>query len=189
LIGWSLDALAEFGCDPIVVVVPSDHVDAARDLTRAIRGAVVTSGGDTRQASVARGLEHVSGSTYVIVHDAARPFVTRALMQRVLDAIGEHDGAIAAEPVEETLKSVDGDRVVQTVDRSRLWRAQTPQAFRTDALRGAHGRASDAAATDDAQLIELAGGRVAVVRGERRNIKITFEEDFALAEALIKGLP
>jgi 2-C-methyl-D-erythritol 4-phosphate cytidylyltransferase/2-C-methyl-D-erythritol 2,4-cyclodiphosphate synthase len=120
----------------------------------------------------------------VIVHDAARPFVTLSLLQRVLDALRDHDAAIAAEPVEDTLKVVAGDTVVETVDRSRLWRAQTPQAFRTESLRRAHEGSPDVAATDDAQLIELAGGTVAVVRGDRRNVKITFEEDFVLAESL-----
>ena len=124
----------------------------------------------------------------MVVHDAARPFLTPALLQRVLDGLADHDGAIAAEPVEETLKAVDGDRIVRTVDRSGLWRAQTPQAFRTDSLRRAHERSPDVAATDDAQLIELAGGSVAVVRGDRRNVKITFEEDFALAESLARTI-
>jgi len=185
---WSLGALADFGCDPVIVVVPAEHVEEARDLVRTFANTIVTGGGDTRQASVARGLEHVGRSTHVIVHDAARPFLTRSLLQRVLDAVGDHDGAIAAEPVEETLKWVADDRVVETVDRPRLWRAQTPQAFRTDALRGAHERSPDVAATDDAQLIELAGGSVAVVRGDRRNVKVTFEEDFALAESLATSL-
>jgi 2-C-methyl-D-erythritol 4-phosphate cytidylyltransferase len=149
---------------------------------------VVTSGGETRQESVARGLERVGAASRVIVHDAARPFLTSSLLQRVLDELEGHDGAIVAEPVEETLKAVDDDRVVKTIDRSRLWRAQTPQAFVTTALRRAHERSPDVAATDDAQLIELAGGSVAVVRGDRRNMKITFEEDFALAESLAASL-
>jgi 2-C-methyl-D-erythritol 4-phosphate cytidylyltransferase / 2-C-methyl-D-erythritol 2,4-cyclodiphosphate synthase len=180
---WSLAALAKFGCAPLVVVVPEPNLDATIDLTAAFTDVTVVPGGDTRQESVAHGLERVT-ATRVVVHDAARPFLSRDLLRRVVEGIGDGDGAIAAEPVEETIKAVDGARVVETVDRARLWRAQTPQAFVTESLRRAHERAPDDAATDDAQLVELAGGTITVVRGDRRNIKITFDEDFEVAEAL-----
>ena len=167
-----------------MVVIPEEHRDRARELVAPYADVTVAVGGATRQESVLHGLEHVDGPERVVVHDAARPFITKDLLRRVLDGMGDCDGAIAAEPVEETLKAVDGARVVETVDRARLWRAQTPQAFLTEALRKAHAMAEGEAATDDAQLVELAGGRIAVVRGERRNIKITFEEDFRLAESM-----
>jgi 2-C-methyl-D-erythritol 4-phosphate cytidylyltransferase len=167
-------------------VVPEHRVETARELATPWPRAIVTSGGPTRQDSVARGLEHVGDATRVVVHDAARPFIDAGLIGRVIGALDDHDGALPAQPVEETLKVVDGDRVVETIDRTRLWRAQTPQAFVTTALRRAHERSADASATDDAQLIELAGGRVAVVKGDRRNVKITFDEDFELAEAMLR---
>jgi 2-C-methyl-D-erythritol 4-phosphate cytidylyltransferase len=168
----------------LIVVVPKERIETARELVRGAPRAVVVAGGDTRRESVARGLERVGDAGRLVVHDAARPFVTSSLLGRVLDGLRGHDGAIAAEPVEETLKAVDDERVVETVDRSRLWRAQTPQAFTTDALRRAHAASPEIAATDDAQLVELAGGRVAVVRGDRHNVKITYDEDFVLAESL-----
>jgi 2-C-methyl-D-erythritol 4-phosphate cytidylyltransferase len=167
-----------------VVVVPEEHVEATQKLTDAVAACIVTAGGATRRASVARGLDRIGDAARVVVHDAARPFLTEALLRRVVDALDEHEAAIAAEPVEETLKTVEGDTVVETIDRARVWRAQTPQAFRTETLRRAHAGARGSAATDDAQLVELSGGTVAVVRGDRRNIKVTFEDDFAIAESL-----
>ena len=172
----------------MIVVVPSERVETTLELVRPFERVEVISGGETRRDSVARGLDRVGNSLQVVVHDAARPFVTASLLQRVVRAQGDHDGAIPAEPVEETVKAVDESVVVKTVDRSGLWRAQTPQAFTTDALRRAHEQSPGVTATDDAQLVELVGGTVVVVRGDRRNVKITYEEDFALAESLAASL-
>jgi 2-C-methyl-D-erythritol 4-phosphate cytidylyltransferase len=148
---------------------------------------LTTVGGPSRQASVAAGLELVDVPT-VIVHDAARPFVTEAMLEAVIAPLSEVDGAITALQMNETLKRADGDLVIETVDRSNLWRSQTPQAFRTDALRQAHLKARDEpfAATDDAQLIERYGGRIALVPGDSANIKLTYEDDFVVAEAMIE---
>jgi 2-C-methyl-D-erythritol 4-phosphate cytidylyltransferase len=148
---------------------------------------LTTGGGSSRQASVAAGLELVDAPT-VIVHDAARPFVTEAMLEAVIAPLSEVDGAITALRMNETLKRADGDLVIETVDRSNLWRSQTPQAFRTDALRKAHLKARDEsfAATDDAQLIERYGGQIALVPGDPANIKLTYEDDFVVAEAMIE---
>jgi 2-C-methyl-D-erythritol 4-phosphate cytidylyltransferase len=148
---------------------------------------LTTGGGSSRQASVAAGLDLVD-VPIVIVHDAARPFVTEAMLEAVIAPLSEVDGAITALRMNETLKRADGDLVIETVDRSNLWRSQTPQAFRTDALRKAHLKARDEsfAATDDAQLIERYGGRIALVPGDPANIKLTYEDDFVVAEAMIE---
>jgi 2-C-methyl-D-erythritol 4-phosphate cytidylyltransferase len=186
LITWSVDILVAFGCAPIVVVVPGDVLEQARAILEG-RMVVLTEGGESRQASVARGLALVSGAR-VVVHDAARPFLTAGDVHRVVDALEHADGAALALPVDETLKRVDDHMVLETVDRSRLWRAQTPQAFRTGVLRAAHRRAAEEgyAATDDAQLIERYGGDVVVVEGSRTNLKLTYPEDLALAEAILR---
>ena len=159
-------------------------------MARPFDDTVVVEGGATRQESVAGGLRDVSAD-HVVVHDAARPFLSTDLLKRVLEGLAHYDGVVAAEPVEETLKRVDGDRVVETIDRSTLWRAQTPQAFRTPILKRAHdvARVNGIAGTDDAQLVESAGGAIRVVRGDRRNIKVTFEDDFAIAEAIAAQWP
>jgi 2-C-methyl-D-erythritol 4-phosphate cytidylyltransferase len=150
---------------------------------------LTTGGGSNRQASVAAGLELVDAPT-VIVHDAARPFVTEAMLTAVTAPLSELDGAITALRMNETIKRADHDLVIETVDRSDLWRSQTPQAFRTESLKQAHMKARDESfsATDDAQLIERYGGRIALVPGDPANIKLTFEEDFVVAEAMIERL-
>ena len=145
-------------------------------------------GGRTRQASVAAGLARIE-SPVVLVHDAARPFLEEGVLDVLLIALREHDAAIPAIPVGETLKETNGGLVRRTVDRSALVLSQTPQAFHTPALRDAHERArmDGFESTDDAELIEHYGGRVAIVPGSRKNIKLTYPEDFALAEAMINS--
>ncbi|HEX3533374.1 MAG TPA: 2-C-methyl-D-erythritol 4-phosphate cytidylyltransferase [Gemmatimonadaceae bacterium] len=145
-------------------------------------------GGRERSESVANGLEDLpSECEIVVIHDAARPLVTSETIGRVIDAAREGHGAVAALPVVDTLKRVDSNgRVIETVDRFGLWRAQTPQAFPRQSIERAHreAREADRIATDDAALCEQIGLPVVVVRGSERAQKITEENDFALLEAL-----
>ena len=149
---------------------------------------VVSVGGRERADSVYNGLEDLPESVAVVlVHDAARPLVTGGAIDRVVAEARAGRGAVAALPVVDTLKEVDADgRVVRTVDRARLWRAQTPQGFPRDVLLRAHVAAlrDRVAATDDAALVERIGEPVVVVRGSERAMKITDGADFARAEAL-----
>lgn len=147
-------------------------------------------GGKTRAESVANGLEDLPAECRVVlVHDAARPLVTPAMIQRVVLEARKGHGALAALPVVDTLKRVDDEgRVVETVARESLWRAQTPQGFPRDVIERAHAEAKrdgvHAEATDDAALCERIGVPVVVVRGSERALKITDAADFARAEAL-----
>jgi 2-C-methyl-D-erythritol 4-phosphate cytidylyltransferase len=146
-------------------------------------------GGHHRSESVANGLEDLPVECkIVVIHDAARPLVSAETIARVIEEARKGNGAIAALPVSDTLKRVDSSgKVVVTVDRFGLWRAQTPQAFPREVLERAHreAREADRVATDDAALCEQIGLPVVVVRGSERALKITQENDFALAEALI----
>ena len=176
-----------------MIAVPDGWIDKARELTATVGEPTFVIGGDSRQASVANGLEAVS-SERVIVQDAARPFVTADLVERVLGALGDADAAIAAVPLTDTLKRGvrgPGDAVIvqATVDRESLWRAQTPGAFATEALRAAHAKADAEGfvGTDESQLIERYGGRIVIVTGSPDNIKLTYPEDFALAEAIVEA--
>jgi 2-C-methyl-D-erythritol 4-phosphate cytidylyltransferase len=171
------------------VVVPQDSIDQARELSAGWDPITVTAGGDTRQNSVSSGLEEIS-SDLVLIHDAARPFATRELIGRVVAELVEYDGAIPALPLDETVKRVHDERVAETIDRERLWAVQTPQGFRTDVLRRAHEKAREEGieGTDDATLVERYGGTIKVVRGLRSNLKITYPEDFEIAEALAHGV-
>jgi 2-C-methyl-D-erythritol 4-phosphate cytidylyltransferase len=186
---WSLVALVESGCRPVVVAFPEEEIPRGRDLLSELPHVATVAGGETRQASVAAALEHVT-SDRVLVHDAARPFLKSELVKRVTDASLKADGAIAALPAGETVKSVVDDRVVETVDRDQLWLAQTPQVFTTTVLKVSHRRAEEEGfiATDDAQLVERYGGTVVIVEGDRSNIKITYPEDLILAEAMAQEL-
>ncbi|HEV2018592.1 MAG TPA: 2-C-methyl-D-erythritol 4-phosphate cytidylyltransferase [Gemmatimonadaceae bacterium] len=145
-------------------------------------------GGRERSESVANGLEDLpTECEIVVIHDAARPLVTSETIGRVIDEARLGNGAVAALPVIDTLKRVESNgRVIETVDRFGLWRAQTPQAFPRKIIERAHreAREADRIATDDAALCEQIGLPVVVVRGSERAQKITEENDFALVEAL-----
>jgi 2-C-methyl-D-erythritol 4-phosphate cytidylyltransferase len=179
LLDWSLDVLSA-ACDRVVVAVPAGH-EAPPDRVR---------GGPSRSASVRLALEAAPEAETVVVHDAARPLLTRDLVDRCLAALrdGRSDGAIAAAPVIDTVKEADRDgRVLRTLERSALWAVQTPQVFRAEVLR----RALDvddsklAAASDDASLVEAAGGSVTVVEAPRENLKVTTAFDLTVAESLL----
>ncbi|MBI5600391.1 MAG: 2-C-methyl-D-erythritol 4-phosphate cytidylyltransferase [Gemmatimonadetes bacterium] len=145
-------------------------------------------GGRTRAESVRNGIADLPATCRIIlVHDAARPLVPMAVLDRVVDAVRAGHSAIAALPVVDTLKEVDADgRIVRTVPREGLWRAQTPQGFPRDVLLRAHRAAMDGGydATDDAALVEQIGEPVVVVRGSERAMKVTEAADFGRAEAI-----
>jgi 2-C-methyl-D-erythritol 4-phosphate cytidylyltransferase len=180
LIEWSLDVLAQV-CDRVVVAVPPGHPT----------GDDWVEGGPVRSDSVRRALAAAPEATIAVVHDAARPLITRELVERCVDAVREGwDGAVAAAPVTDTVKEAAPDgRVERTLDRSRLWAIQTPQAFDADVLRRALDVAPEvlAAATDDASLVEAAGGRVRVVEAPPENVKVTRPVDLELVAAALRA--
>jgi len=146
-------------------------------------------GGATRQASVQKGLEALEQNLpFVAVHDVARVLVSPALIERVLRAARAAGAAIPACPVRDTVKEVEAERVVGSVDRDRLQAAQTPQIFARDILARAHASAAEegVAATDDSMLVERIGCEVAVVPGESSNLKLTEPADLALLEAWLQ---
>jgi 2-C-methyl-D-erythritol 4-phosphate cytidylyltransferase len=181
MLEWSLAALRAAGLDRIVVALP--------DGGAAPPGCAGVRGGASRSASVRAALLEVADADVVVVHDAARPLVTPDVFTRVVEALAGADCAIAAARVADTIKEADDARtVVATLDRSRLWAVQTPQAFRRAAL----ARALDvpdevlARATDDASLIERAGGTVRVVETSPANFKVTTPHDLRVAELLLR---
>ncbi|HEY8005155.1 MAG TPA: bifunctional 2-C-methyl-D-erythritol 4-phosphate cytidylyltransferase/2-C-methyl-D-erythritol 2,4-cyclodiphosphate synthase [Phenylobacterium sp.] len=187
ILRWSVDALLGAGAAEVVVVVAGDRLAALDEALRGLSGWTAAAGGATRASSVQAGLAALgcAADTPVLVHDAARPFVTRAHVERLLAALeGGADGAVPALPVPDTLKRGE-ILVAETVSREGLHRAQTPQAFRLGNLAGAY-RAWPAGhePTDDAQVVERAGGRVDMVAGDPMLMKLTWPEDFAMAEQL-----
>ncbi len=175
----------------MVLVVPEGWEEPAEllaDQMAAGKIASVVKGGASRAESVAAGLAEVPESAdTVLVHDAARPLATPALVSRVLAAVADADGAVPALPVPDTIKRTTGESIASTLERDGLVAVQTPQAFRARCLREAYDRPVGElrAATDCASLLENAGMRVVWVPGERSNIKITEPADLLLAEALV----
>jgi 2-C-methyl-D-erythritol 4-phosphate cytidylyltransferase len=173
------------------VTAPPGGLAAVTDLLAAsgVDG-VAVDGAETRAGSVAAALEAVEADV-VVIHDAARPLLPPGLVDAVLAKLAtrpDADGVIAAAPLTDTVKRVEGMAIVATEDRSALWVAQTPQAFRTAALRDAIAAAGAeaASATDEATLIEWAGGVVVVEPAPATNLKVTTPEDLTLAELLLR---
>ena len=187
MLSWSIETLRGVsGVERIVVALPEDELGSAP------AGVVAVPGGAVRSASVRAALAAAGDGDPVIVHDAARPLAAAELFERALEAVGESgvDAAIAAAPVSDTVKEVgdDGRTVLRTLDRSRLWAVQTPQVFRRAVLERTLAEASDellAVATDDAWLVERAGGTVRVVRSGPENLKVTTPTDVHVAELLL----
>jgi 2-C-methyl-D-erythritol 4-phosphate cytidylyltransferase len=178
---WSADALAS-ACDRVIFAVPPDMADPAAEPQR-------IAGGASRSESVRNALAAAPDAEIVVIHDAARPLITGELVARCIEAVREgNDGAVAATPVTDTIKQAGaGGRVERTLDRVALWAIQTPQAFRADVLRRALDvdAATLAAATDDASLVEAAGGHVRIVESSPANFKVTHPEDLARAESAL----
>ena len=175
VLDWSLGA-ARAACDGVVVVVHPDRADDDEGAD------AVVAGGATRSESVRAGLAAVpDDAEVVLVHDAARPLVPADVWRRVIDGVvaAGADAVVPAVPVVDTLRELGGS----TVDRSRLVAVQTPQGFRASALRAAHADAAEA--TDDAALVEAAGGMVLVVDGDPAAAKITKPVDLRMLEALL----
>lgn len=183
---WSVEAMIEAGAAQVIVVAAEDHQETARKALGDLPNWSVIVGGASRAESVSLGLAALSADpeTPVLVHDAARPFLTSDHVHRLLAALEDHDGAILALPVTDTLKRGD-DQIVDNVDRQGLWRAQTPQAFRLGALSQAYKAwTSQTEPTDDAQVAGAQGASIALVPGDPRLMKLTYPEDFTMAEAL-----
>lgn len=170
---WGRDTLVDAGVSHVIVVGP-------------VPGGVP--GGNRRRDSVSAGLSEIPDDVdYVVVHDAARPLATRDMVESLIDTLltRDVDGVVPAVPVRDTLKEVDDKDVVsRTLPRDHCVAVQTPQGFNAKALRAAHA-ALEGSYTDDAGMVEENGGRVVVIPGDPRNLKVTFPEDLDVVRALI----
>jgi 2-C-methyl-D-erythritol 4-phosphate cytidylyltransferase len=186
LLEWTLDAVrGAASIAEVIVAAPPGSESRVSEL-----GVLAVAGGEHRSESVANALE-LAGEELVLVHDAARPLVTAGLVDAVIDELAAEEGVagvIAAAPVTDTIKQASGDgRVERTIDRSRLWSVQTPQAFRASVLREALSDPDAVAeATDEAMLVERAGGAVLIHSAPPENIKVTTPVDLRAAELLLR---
>jgi len=177
----------------IIVISPDDKEDflAKFGPNLAVLGVEVVLGGDERADSVENGLAKVDASSdFVVIHDAARPCIDADLIESVFQSVKENQITIPAIPVNSTLKySADGKCVDRTVDRANLYQAQTPQAFSYDLITTLYANRNGAQPTDEAQLAEMQGHRVAIVPGSPLNIKLTTKADLAFASACLEAMP
>ncbi len=183
---WSVEALMAAGARQIVVVVSAEGEALAAGTLAGLTGWTTARGGATRAQSVQNGLKAIDGPSDepVLIHDAARPFVLAAHVRALLQALESADGALPALPVADTLKRLGPDGAISTTSRDGLWRAQTPQAFRRGRLVAAYDAWTGGEPTDDAQVVEADGGVIALAPGDPLLMKLTWPEDFDMAERL-----
>ncbi len=184
--------------DSIYLVIPEaeipycrKHVVEACGFKKVVE---IVPGGKERQNSVMNGLSamrnRVSDNDIILIHDGVRPLVTEAILRESIAVARNRDGALVAVPVKDTIKSVHNGIVQSTPVRENLWQAQTPQSFRYGVIHAAHlsAAADGFCGTDDSSLIERTGGKVYIINGDYRNIKITTPEDLILAETFLAGI-
>lgn len=187
VVRWPVEALLDAGAREVVIVIAADAASELQSALAGLTGWRAVTGGDTRAESVCAGLSALTGvdEEPVLIHDAARPFLSPEVIAGLLAGLESADGALPALPVADSLRRGDQGMVAGAVDRENLWRAQTPQAFRIKTIRDAYAVwPADEAATDEAAVVERAGGRVRLILGDPRLMKLTYPEDFAMAEAL-----
>ncbi len=185
---------AEPAIDRICLVVPEDDVGYCRKKIVSeptlLENIFVTKGGDERQQSVFNGLSFFNDLTnedIVIIHDGVRPFVGTEEIKNAISAAEKYGAAIIAVPAFDTIKESDGGFINKTLQREKIWLAQTPQAFKFSVIKQAHDEAKEKGfdGTDDASLVEFSGHKVKLVEGKRHNLKITTGEDLKLAKSLL----
>ena len=189
VVRWSVEALRGAGAGELVVVVAPGAEGRMADALDGLQGWRTVTGGVERADSVRAGLSALTctDDTPVLIHDAARPLLSRGVIERLIAALEEADGALPALPIADSLRQADAEGVMAgAVDRAGLWRAQTPQAFRRAVIERAYAAwTSPDAPTDEASAVQAAGGTVRLIEGDPRLLKLTYPEDFAMAEALI----
>ncbi|MGI9170458.1 MAG: 2-C-methyl-D-erythritol 4-phosphate cytidylyltransferase, partial [Caulobacteraceae bacterium] len=182
---WSMEAMLEAGARRTVAVIPAGDEFAAAAAFAGLSGWTATQGGATRAESSLAGLRALAAdeAEIVLVHDAARPFLTGRHIAMLIEALEGADGAFLALPMADTLKlRPEGGGAVSTLPRATVWRAQTPQAFRAGTLGAAYAAwPPGETPTDDAQVVERAGGRIVPAAGDPMLMKLTYPEDFAMA--------
>ena len=192
VVRWSVEAMLATGrAQEVVVVVPAEEAARAEAALQGLSGWRLAAGGATRADSVRSGLMALQGAPeqLVLIHDAARPLLDRRLLDNLLEASAssQAEGVAYALPVADSLRRADKAAIMgEAVDRAGLWRMQTPQAFRRGVIEAAYAAWPDAEPpTDETVVVQRAGGRIQLLAGEPRLMKLTYPEDFAMAEALL----
>ena len=179
--------------DDIVVPVQKNDMDEVASIIDSItmkKKVNIIEGGNTRQDSIHNALSQINNRThFVCVHDAARPFITKGLIEKVIRSLKDYDAAIVGYKSTDTLKKVSNGEISSTIDRDKIWCVQTPQAFLKEAIINAYDLAKKQSfqGTDDSSLLERAGYRVKIINDSSTNFKITTNEDWIIAESLLSA--
>ncbi len=191
IVCWSIEAFLAAGVEAVALVAPANALDEAKALCGDYPRVRIVPGGAERVDSVRAGLDALkdAAADKLMIHDAARPFLSQAQVAALLEALEQADGALPALPVSDTLKRTDAQgHVSATADRTGLYRAQTPQAFRRAPLEAAYAAwPAGETPTDDAQVVERNGGRIVLTPGDPLLMKATYPEDFEMMERLAGG--
>jgi 2-C-methyl-D-erythritol 4-phosphate cytidylyltransferase len=187
LLAWSVDTCQRYSLVQQIVLVLNDEDLARGQKLKEDRGwfkVTLCPGGARRQDSVREGLRQMKDCNLVMIHDGARPFLTPDLIEDGLKVVGKTEAAVAAVPVKDTIKLADDERLIEeTLQRDRLWAAQTPQIFSFDVITRAYENLA-VEVTDDANAVERSGHKVQLYMGDYKNIKVTTTEDLALARII-----
>jgi len=188
IIKYTVEAFIQADIEDIVICSNSSIIEILSKMFNQYKNIKIIEGGKTRQESVFNGLK-VLDSDYVLIHDGARPMITTQIIKNTITSVGEKKAVSVMTKTIDTIKEVDEQgRIIKTIDRSKLYNTQTPQAFEYKLIRQAHETLIDKSFTDDAGMVEFLGKDVYIVEGDYRNIKVTTKSDLTLAKTYLEEI-
>ena len=188
IIQYTVDAFANSNVDEIIICSNSAIIEELSDIFKTYDKVKIIEGGNSRQASVYNGLKVAKGD-YILIHDGARPMIPPQIIENTKQMVIQKQAVSVMTKTVDTIKEVDENgKIIRTIDRSKLYNTQTPQAFEHNLIKNAHDKLQGQNFTDDAGMVEFLGHDVYIVVGDYRNIKVTTKSDLALAEIYLKNL-
>lgn len=188
IIQYTVDAFANSNVDEIIICSNSAIIEELSDIFKTYDKVKIIEGGNSRQASVYNGLKVAKGD-YILIHDGARPMITPQIIENTKQMVIQKQAVSVMTKTVDTIKEADENgKIIRTIDRSKLYNTQTPQAFEYNLIKNAHDKLQGQNFTDDAGMVEFLGHDVYIVVGDYRNIKVTTKSDLALAEIYLKNL-
>ncbi|MBD5401452.1 2-C-methyl-D-erythritol 4-phosphate cytidylyltransferase [bacterium] len=188
IIKYTVEAFVKSNIDEIVICANASIIDILNEFFSEISNVKIVEGGNSRQASVFNGLKSIN-CDYVLIHDGARPMITQEIIQKVMTEVIDKKAVSTMTKTVDTIKEVDENgKIIKTIDRSKLYNTQTPQAFEYNLIKSVHEKLALENFTDDAGMVEALCKDVYIVEGDYRNIKVTTKSDLALAQIYLKSL-
>lgn len=187
IIKYTIEAFLNSNIEEIIICANKSIIETLSDMFKEYKSVKIIEGGNSRQASVFNGLQAIQNCDYVLIHDGARPMITPEIIEKVKSEVIKKKAISVMTKTIDTIKEVDkSGKIIRTIDRSKLYNTQTPQAFEFNLIKNAHEKLQNDTYTDDAGMIEALGQDVYIVEGDYRNIKVTTKADLALAEIYLK---